>query len=223
MIGRYWNGKTCMLHNKHKFPAGLSNYWSLRTSLEDVVSMKNLSFGTNAFKVVSKTEWPYGYLSLRVGYCTAPNGVYFNGDFTVTAWIRVHQKGQYSRLINFGNGMATDNIVFAYEHYEIISPFSVVVGSNYITYSSAYLEVNKWEYITTALCGSVLSIYINGTLVGQQTSPIARNILRTNNYVGSNWRTNSDASADIVELRILNRCLSANQIKDEMDNINYYV
>ena len=53
-----------------------------------------------------------GYaLDLNGGYFTAPQDVYFFGDFTITAWIYVKQIDSFSRFLDFSNGPMADNVV----------------------------------------------------------------------------------------------------------------
>ena len=42
---------------------------------------------------------------------TAPPGVYFNGDFSVSAWIKVIKFGNWQRVFDFGNGRSNDNVM----------------------------------------------------------------------------------------------------------------
>ena len=51
------------------------------------------------------------YLWLNWGYVTAPPGVYFNGDFSVSVWIRALNFANWQRVFDFGNGPASDNVM----------------------------------------------------------------------------------------------------------------
>src|ERR1041385_1589777 len=47
------------------------------------------------------------------GYIQATNGVWFNGDFTVEAWVYVRTYANWSRLIDFANGPNNQNVYVA--------------------------------------------------------------------------------------------------------------
>ena len=48
------------------------------------------------------------------GYYQLSPGVYFNGgDFTISLWARFEAVSGYPKLIDFGNGPSSDNIVMS--------------------------------------------------------------------------------------------------------------
>ena len=51
------------------------------------------------------------HLWLNSGYVTAPPGVYFNGDFSVSVWIKPINLGSWQRVFDFGNGPANNNVL----------------------------------------------------------------------------------------------------------------
>ena len=51
------------------------------------------------------------YLWINNGYVTAPAGVYFNGDFSVSVWIKVISFGNWQRVFDFGNGPNNDDVM----------------------------------------------------------------------------------------------------------------
>ena len=51
------------------------------------------------------------YLWLNSGYVTAPPGVYFNGDFSVSVWIKPINLASWQRVFDFGNGPANNNVM----------------------------------------------------------------------------------------------------------------
>ena len=51
------------------------------------------------------------YLWLNWGYVTAPPGVYFNGDYSVSVWIKTINLANWQRVFDFGNGPASDNVM----------------------------------------------------------------------------------------------------------------
>ena len=58
----------------------------------------------------------FSALDLNVGYITAPPGVYFGGDLTITAWILLRSVTSWARILDFGNGPKKNNIILSYSN-----------------------------------------------------------------------------------------------------------
>jgi hypothetical protein len=54
----------------------------------------------------------YSALYLNNQYLQVPGGIYFNGDFTVTVWVKPFRQAYADRVIDFGNGASSDNLLF---------------------------------------------------------------------------------------------------------------
>ena len=77
----------------------------MSTHLNDLVQGIPLTNSINAQFVNNS------YLWLDSGYVTAPPGVYFNGDFSVSVWIKAVNLANWQRVFDFGNGPASDNVL----------------------------------------------------------------------------------------------------------------
>jgi len=137
-----------------------------------------------------------------------PAGVYFSGDFTVTAWIYLKSFQPNSRLFDFGNGAPSDNVlssVFSSIYYHL---YQSETGSNGVT-SQEIINLNQWYYMAFVLSGTTGYIYVNGSQVASGASLVPNNIVRTSNYIGkSNWG-NPNADAIYDEIKIYKGALSA--------------
>ena len=59
-------------------------------------------------------------LALNGRWTQVPSGVYFDSpEFTISVWVYPQQVGSHARIIDFGNGQASDNILFLF-HMEIL-------------------------------------------------------------------------------------------------------
>ena len=47
-----------------------------------------------------------------VQYGQVPNGVYFNGDFTINTWVKISAYNNWQRIIDFGNGAGNNTSHF---------------------------------------------------------------------------------------------------------------
>ena len=103
-------------------------------------------------------------------------------------------------------------------------PFFVTTNSNgqylNLIQSTKTLATNgKWDHLASVYKknGSFYTLYLNGNAVLTQTSvyPIS-NVTRTSNYIGrSNFKDiyqNTDADADLDDIKIYKRALSLSEI-----------
>lgn len=167
-------------------------------------------------------------------YAQAPNGVYFNGDFTIEGWVNVRSHNAWARLLDFGNASPMDNVLLALSDGSTGRPafwtFNGTVGSG-ITAPNP-LPLNQWVHLAATLQGTTARLYVNGSLVASGTLSVPRNVVRTRNYIGrSNWLQDAYANAQVDEIRIWNRARSQTEIQrdyqaslrgDERGLIAYY-
>ncbi|RAR47170.1 putative secreted protein (Por secretion system target) [Flavobacterium lacus] len=152
------------------------------------------------------------------GHLTLPAGVYFSGsDFTVTTWVRKDANNSWSRLFDFGNGQANQNVLVGLTNGTTGRPASQIyngtVGGPTLT-SVSVLPNNQWQMFTYTWSNGAGQLFINGELViqGPQTTP--ENVIRNLNYIGrSNWSNDGFANAGLDEFRIYNRLLTPEEIR----------
>ena len=148
------------------------------------------------------------------GYIDVPDGVYFNGsNFTVSAWVRMAAYNSWSRLLDFGNGSANNNVLIGLTNGATGRPaaeiYNGTITGGQITSPSSTLPINQWALLTYSWSNGTGSISINGNQViqGLQSAPL--NIARTINYIGrSNWAGDAYANARMDDFRIYNRLLT---------------
>jgi hypothetical protein len=120
------------------------------------------------------------------GYAQAPNGVWFNGDFTVEGWVFARSYNNWSRLFDFANGPNTNNVFLALSAGTTGLPVFGVYTNNNGTpsiQSSTPLPLNQWVHLAATLNGTLGRIYLNGILVAAGTLNLPPNLVRTNNYI----------------------------------------
>src|SRR5436190_7116096 len=88
------------------------------------------------------------------GYAKVANGVWFNGNFTIEAWVYVRNYNNWSRLIDFANGPNTNNVFLALSGGTGGFPvFGVYTNNNGAPSFSAntQLPINQWAHLAATL------------------------------------------------------------------------
>ncbi len=153
-------------------------------------------------------------------YVQVPNGVWFNGDFTVEGWVYVRSYNKWSRLFEFADGPNTNDVFLALSGDVSGNPVMGIYTNNNGTPSftaNAQLPTNQWVHLACTMSNTTGTIYINGTNVGSATLNIAPNVLRTNNYIGrSAYSSDAYPNALFDEVRIWNVARTPVQIQSNM-------
>jgi len=187
------------------------------SNLSDVVGEANLFGGSSYSFTYDRFCSPNSAIYFNKGYLQVPNGVYFSGDFTVTAWIYLKSYQYWSRIIDFGNGPESDNVILAmHEATSQISELTLIDSSYSQIKSLSIINLNEWYFISYVLSGTTGYIYVNGSQVATGTLNLPKNISRTRNYIGkSNWDTDFNADAIYDEFKIYKGALSSSDIMNE--------
>ena len=158
-------------------------------------------------------------LSLNSGYYSMPAGVYFNGPFSISLWVYPRSIQTWSRIIDFSVGLNNNynSVVFSLS----LDLAVLYYGSTVLNvYAADSIPLNTWSHIVGVLDETYTGkIYINSALIAfDNTTVFPDNIIRDFNYIGKSW-FNDDPLADAVydDLRIYNRSLSVDEIKDVMN------
>lgn len=156
-------------------------------------------------------------------FIDAPDNVYFNGNFTVTAWVNVTAIQTWSRLFDFGNGMTSNNVLGAMSSNStgrFVGEIYENSNSGGKVYSPVSVPMNEWVFLTFLYENGEIRLYKNGTLWNSGSSAYApQNIVRTMNYIArSNWSADSYYRGSIDDFRIYNQALDPNDIQSLYNN-----
>jgi hypothetical protein len=192
----------------------LINYWPM-SNLYDAVGGANLFGGGNYSFTSDRFGSPNSAIYFNKGYLQVPEGVYFKGDFTFTAWIYLKSYQSYSRIFDFGNGTANDVLAMNASSSKISG---LIYNRSFELYihASSIINLNKWYFISFVLNGTTGYIYVNGSQVAINKLLVPNNITRTRNYIGkSNWPTGINADAIYDEFKIYEGALTSTFILNE--------
>ena len=156
-------------------------------------------------------------------YIDCPDGFAdFSNGITISYWSCQEAFNNWSRIIDFGNGSRSDNI--------IITP--AALGSNALQFqvyrgsSSSnirlqnVISLDTWSFWVAEVNSSgYAKVYKDNVLIGQGDIGIPNNIERINNYIGrSNWAADGYYDGKIDDLRIYNRLLFEEE-REELYNL----
>ena len=157
---------------------------------------------------------PPKYFDLTSGsYMQARDGIYFNGgNFTVTSWVGINNYGNWSRVIDFGNGENQDNIILAVSNETGGYPAFGTAGGYAIT-SDTQMPTETWIHLTATYSNGISTLYMNGIQVAQGAQPKPTNVTRTHCYIGkSNWTADSALDGVIGKVEIFSSAMSGAEV-----------
>jgi hypothetical protein len=194
----------------------LINYWPMN-NLSDIIGGANLYGGSSYSFVSDRLCSPNAAIYFNQGYLEVPSGVYFSGDFTVTAWIYLKSYQFQSKIFDFGNGPHSNNVGLSmFERTSQMFGFTV---SFIIT--QPIINLNQWHFVAFVISGTTSYIYVNGSQLANGTLQAPNNIIRSTNYIGkSSWSTDLNADAIYDDMKIFKGALSPSDIINEYSIIS---
>jgi hypothetical protein len=192
------------------------NYWPM-SNQSDVVGGANLFGGSSYSFVPDRFCSANSAIYFNKGYLQVPEGVYFSGDFTFTAWVYLKSYQPWSRIFDFGNGSPNDNVGLGMvETTSQIFGFAFIGSSFSSIQTSSIINLNEWYFISFVLSGTSGYIYLNGNQVVAGNMYVPNNIVRTNNFIGkNNWAAGLNTDAIYDEFKIYEGALSPDDLMNE--------
>ncbi|CAF1017963.1 unnamed protein product [Brachionus calyciflorus] len=183
-----------------------------------VYEQTNIAFVSNRFGNSNSA------FRLQNGFVRVANNTYFSGEFTVTAWVKLNAYLTHQRLIDFGNGECSDNVLISLSGFDNKIYFHVFYKNTpTVLNSNAILSLNIWHHVSFTCLGNIMKIYVNGSMVANKTgsiSNIVRSVLRQRNYIGrSNWNSDPHADLDFSDLKIYSKELSDLEIYKDYNSV----
>jgi hypothetical protein len=163
---------------------------------------------------------PVGALQLNgvSAFASAPSGVWFNGPFSVSCWVRPNSITNWARLFDFGNGSANDNVTATLfqgtTNRQQAETYIGGLSTGFALTNSPGLRLNQWNHYLVQFDGTTIRIYIDGVLAASANSGIPKFITRLNCWIGrSNWAADAFANASFDDFMLFNRALTTNEIQ----------
>ena len=194
---------------------GLTNYWDFDNDLYDKIGKANLFGAVNVAFVNDRKGRANSAIYLNNGYINAPNGYYFSGELSMTAWVNPISNNTPVTFINFAGDPKYSRFYIAiYSHG---TPYfgPMYYNTSFIAraLSQTKLKFNCWNHLAVTIDGSFYRIYINGSLTGTLVSNyLPENFFKYSNIIGNNRKIILD------QLKFFNRALSLTEVETDMNS-----
>lgn len=151
-------------------------------------------------------------------YVRVPSGIWFSNEFTIESWVFERNYANSSRLLDFGNGAPSDNVILALTSGTTGKPYFQTYPSGQYILAPDPIPLGQWVHVAATLRSNVATLYYNGVAVvsGTVTAP-SGTVVRNLNYIGhSLWAADAYANALFDDVRIWKVARTPAQIRQFM-------
>lgn len=150
-------------------------------------------------------------------YVTFPNYC-IDSDYSISLWVNKSDWSVNSNFVDLGSGISTREFYLRNNAGQINWASWSQDGNNYYDFTTTGLSLNnnQWYYMVALLNNSGIFLYIDGVLVGQDTSAASNPKSCTSDLVQL-MRDNRDTGytkGQMDEFRIYDKALSSTEIND---------
>ncbi|MHB1534616.1 MAG: LamG-like jellyroll fold domain-containing protein [Acidimicrobiales bacterium] len=153
-------------------------------------------------------------------YVSLPSGFsWLSGGFTIEGWVEPSTASSWARVIEFGTGAGTNNVLFSAG-----GPGGTDLALG-IWNNGAYqnfvepnvLTLDSWQYVAaTVQPGGTATLYLNGTVLATTTMTVApASVTYTQNAIGkSNWSQDPYFAGAVAQVAVDSSPLSSAAVAD---------
>lgn len=192
----------------------LIHHWPLNSHLNDIVGGAHAFNGTNYEFTSDRFDNSKSALRLNNGFLKLPNKTYLNGDFTITAWVKlVSTKNLYNTIINLNTcDHVCQPIIFGfYGERFMLSHFK----KNYIERFNVYTKSGEWTHYVWTHQNQTSSIYRETYLLKSLETGKPNEKIKNFNFIGRYANLSHNSIADYNDIKIYNGTLTKKQIENE--------
>ena len=205
---------------------GLVGQWEMDDNLYDITSnmMDGAMQATPTYTATHQSGTKALSLSnIKKTYLQLPYEIANSDELTITLWVNWRDNSSsWQRLFDFG---------YDTDHYLFLTPsngknmrFAIKNGGNELTIDCpSKLDVLKWRHVAVTIGKDKTAIYVNGEEVASSTGIDIKpsDIRPLLNYIGrSQFSSDPFLTAYIDDARIYNYALTADEVKNVMENVN---
>jgi RHS repeat-associated protein/uncharacterized repeat protein (TIGR01451 family) len=155
------------------------------------------------------------------GHVAIPSGqADFTPGFSVSAWIYPTSAANGAKIVDFGNGAASDNVFLGRSGTTASIELGVYQIATLRTVTAPNkLRTNQWQHVGATIdAAGNGAIYYNGVLAASGFVGVPRNLLRLNNYIGrSNTATQAYWNGGQDEVAVYRTALGAARMKSHYE------
>ena len=163
----------------------------------------------------------------RHGHGNLPPGNYFEKSaFTIMIWVELLSYNRFQSIMDFGNGKASDNIMLEFKEETGLLRFYYMDENQerVYKYSPDSIPIGVRTHIAVTYENQQIKFFTNGILkfTYLAAKPIV-NKTRRSIFIGrNNFPNDKPIDAILDELKIFDRVLSDDDIKNEMTKLQLY-
>ncbi len=142
-----------------------------------------------------------------------------SAGLTIEVWVNFRRFTTWARIIDFGNGIGADNLLFAVSGTSRTIYFQALRGADGPALTAPEpLRPGVWTHLAVTLAvDGAATIYRDGAPIATGTLVLPRNVLRSRNYIGrSNWPNDSYFDGQMTELRLSRGARTPAEIRARM-------
>ena len=184
-------------------------------NLNDSVGGANLEYGRVYYFTKDRFCCQYRAISLYEFYL--PPGIYFSGDFTISAWIYLKSYDLYGNyILKFTQSWPRlDNgVIFKVLNGKIsLIVYNSNITSNLTAPDSSVIGLNQWYHVAATLQNTTASLYVNGALIKSGACFKPNSLTRYENTI--------ELYGVIDDLKIYQGALTANDVLNDYTFSSY--
>ncbi len=202
----------------------LSHYWPIDKHTKDLLNGHDMS---SANPILVDDRFRSRLSAVRINdnistYYRITPSVRFNGPYSILAWVRPLSCGKFARVFDCGNDHSS-NVVLAYSldnNCKVVGNVRNIDGTTKSVPSEFKIPANMsmWSHLAVTFTpNSFTQVFVNGEFDANISVFYPTDVPRADCYVGYSKVINvSPTEAEIDEIKIYNRTLTAQEILQDM-------
>jgi hypothetical protein len=147
------------------------------------------------------------------GYVDVPDGVWFNGNFTIELKAFIRAYSTWGRFLDFANGAGQNEVIFSQDGSGRLALY-MVNSTTTALYATNQLPLNQWINLAVTVQGTLATLYVDGNIVGSGTVSAPKNVVTTQNWIGRpHWAGETYGNEILDDIRIWNVARTAAEIR----------
>lgn len=183
--------------------------------------------------IINGASWTEGYRGTALDFDRGDwvncgiNPIFDVEAFTIEAWIFIYgPTGARHQIVSkYFTETLTVEAAYIFELWSNSQrPILTITPSGDPPWTECHafknISFTEWTFVTSTYDGTLMQLYINGTLVGIRRASIGVHKTSAPVIIGNHFMDNRDFNGRIDEVRMYNRVLTNNEIRDDYRSLN---